>query len=140
VNLGALHLALVFGWLGVLGCEAILEFLPLWRRELRPATAAFHYYIDVVLELPLLVGIVATGFLLLRGRPLDMRLIAKLVASAIPVALNLACIGVVILRHRGSPEQLEARSRVVYGLIAVGTPVGAVALFLGLGYAGLLPP
>lgn len=138
-NMHSLHLGLVFGWLGVLGVEGILEFLPLWRRELRPATAVFHYYIDLILELPLLLGILATGMVLLSGRALDARLVVKLVASAVAIAANLACVVLVILRHRGAPERLDDRSRLIYTLIGLGTPVGAVALYLGLGYAGMLP-
>lgn len=136
VNTATLHLVLVAVWFGILLAEFVLELLPLRRPELQAATAAFHFYIDLLAELPVLLGIVATGAWLLRDRAIDARLAVKLAGAAVAIVANLVCVGVVIARHRCRPEDLDRRSRLVRSTAAVGVPGGLVALTIGLGYAG----
>jgi hypothetical protein len=138
MSLPSLHMFAIALWTGVLAAEGVLEFLPLKRPELHAAAAAFHYSIDLLIELPLLIVIALTGVLLLRGTSFDARLIVKVAAGALAVLVNLICVVVVVIRHRGAPEQIERRTRRIYLLIAIGSPGYLLALVLGLGYAGWL--
>jgi len=133
-----LHLVLLAGWAGVVATEAVIELLPLVRPQLRPAAAVFHYYIDLVVELPVLLGVAVTGAALLAGRPMDARLAAKVVAGAAAIAANLVCVLLVVARHRGPADRLAARSRLVFVSAGVGLPGAAAAFYLGAGYAGWL--
>lgn len=136
--LGVLHFVLVAAWAGVVGVELVLELAPLRRPELRPATVVFHYYTDLWLELPLLLGVLVTGLLLLGERPMDARLAVKLAGAALALGANLVCMALVVARHRGPPGRAAARSRWIYATGLLGIPGGLVALYLGLGYAGWL--
>jgi hypothetical protein len=77
------------------------RFLP-FKHELHAAAAAFHYSIDLLIGLPLLIVIALTGVLLLRAS-LDARLIANR-NSALAVLVNLICVIVVVIR-RGAPSK-----------------------------------
>ncbi len=136
MNLHLLHLVSVAAWLGVIGAELVLELLPLRRPELQPATAVFHYYIDLCIELPLLLAILGTGALLLVDSRIDARMAIKLAGAAVALGANLACMVVVVLRHHGPQAEIKRRTMLVYATVAVGIPGGLVALYIGLGYVG----
>lgn len=136
MNLHLLHLISVAAWIGVIGAELVLELLPLRRPDLQAATAVFHYYIDLCVELPLLLAILATGALLLIGSPIDARLAIKLAGAAVALAANFACIVVVVRRHRGPQSEIKRRTMLIYTTVGVGVPGGVVALYIGLGYVG----
>lgn len=131
-----LHVAVLSAWLGVVLAEVVLELLPLRRPELRRATSVFHFYIDLFVELPVLMAVVATGVLLLGRHPIDTLVVVKVAGGALAVLANLTCVGVVIARHLGPPEAIERRSRLVIATAAVGAPGAAVALYLGARLAG----
>lgn len=131
-----LHLVLVAFWGGIVATEAVLELLPLWRPALRPAAAAFHYYVDLFVELPVLLGVAATGLLLLRGRSFDARLAWKVGCGLAAVTANLVCIAFVIARERG--RDARRTTRIIFASAAVGLPAAGGALVLGAGYAGWL--
>jgi hypothetical protein len=134
-----LHLIFLAMWGGVLGCEFILEaWLPRRGPTGEETLAALHYYIDLGLELPLLLGVIVTGLLLLAGRPIDARLAVKLAGAAIALAANLTCVVLVVVRHRGDKAKLARRTRAIRWTAIIGVPAGFVALYIGLGYAGLL--
>ena len=48
-------------WGGVVATEAVIEILPFRQRELHAATIRFHYWIDLLVELPLVLAVIATG-------------------------------------------------------------------------------
>jgi len=135
MDLHPLHFLLVAMWFGVVGAEVVLELLPLRRPELRGAADVLHYHIDLFVELPLLLGVVATGLLLLQGRALDVRLVVKLAGAALALGANFACVALVIARHRGRPELAGRRTKLVYLTALSGFPGGLLALYLGFGYA-----
>ncbi len=130
-NLRTLHLFVLALWGGVLASEGVLELLPLRRPELRPATVVFHYFIDLLVELPLLLGILLTGALLLHGRPFTGLVAAKVACGSIAVLANLACIVFVVKRRSASANLQAIWTRRIYASALVGVPAGVGALILG---------
>lgn len=129
----ALHLVALAAWFGVVAVESVIELLPLRRPELAAAAATFHFWIDLLVELPLLLGVLVTGGLLLRGQTLDTELGIKVAAGGAAIVMNLCCVAFVIARHRGGAELRSRRTRLVFATATVGMPLGLVALWIGLG-------
>jgi drug/metabolite transporter (DMT)-like permease len=90
--------------------------------------------IDLFVELPLLIGVVITGAVLLLKTPaIDASLWAKVLLGLGAVALNVGCAFAVILRRRtgkkgGDPSLL---TRLVFGSAGLGVPLALIALYLG---------
>jgi len=59
--LAMLHLVMLSLWGGVVATEAVIEVYPFRQRELHTATIRFHYWIDLLVELPLVLAVIATG-------------------------------------------------------------------------------
>ncbi len=135
--LHTLHLILIAAWAGVVLVEAVLELLPLHRPELADATATFHFWVDLLVELPLLLGVLVTGTLLLHGRQVDTRLALKIAAGSGAVAINLVCVAWVVAREQAARPMRRRLSRWILLTPAIGIPLGLLALFLGF---GRIPP
>lgn len=133
MTLHTLHLVVLAIWLGVVAVEAVIEWLPRRHPELAPAATALHFWIDLLIELPLLVAVVTTGGLLLRGRLIDPMLAIKLAAGGTAIGMNLLCVALVVARYRGDSAGSAARTRMIYATAVVGMPLGLLALALGLG-------
>lgn len=129
------HLVAVSLWGGVVLAEAVIELSP--RDDAALAEAArLHATIDVLIELPLLVIVLATGGLLAaRAWPPAPLLVAKLAAGLVAVGLNLYCVVHVLLRKARAHDVVLLRrhsSRV--RLSAIGVPFGLAAAYLGITY------
>jgi hypothetical protein len=126
------HLFVLGLWGGLVLAELVIEVGARTADELRTA-AELHYRLDLLLEVPLLLSILATGGALVARTPLDRLLIVKIVAALVAIALNLFCVGLVVARRRAAddPARLERLSRAVRWT-AVGVPFGLAALVLGL--------
>ncbi len=132
-KLGVAHLILVSTWGGVVLAETILEVLG--RKDTALAVRA-HYFIDILVEIPLLISVLLTGtLLLLRSWPPSWLLWAKLISASIAVAVNLGCAVFVILRyrHRHDPALAERYGRLVR-YSGLGVPFGVGSAYLGLAY------
>lgn len=135
------HLVALALWGGVVATEAVIEIAPFRRPELHPATIRLHYRIDLLVELPLVLAVAATGLtlVLLRGS-LTTTHVVKLGFAALAVAVNLFCIAVVVRRARrwqrnAADPALWRASRVVLWCFAAGLSCAAVAAVLGLSLA-----
>ena len=64
-TLSLVHLVFLSLWGGVVATEAVIEILPRLRREHHGTTVLFHFWIDLLVEAPLLFGVVVTGVLTL---------------------------------------------------------------------------
>jgi hypothetical protein len=135
------HLVVLSLWGGVVATEAVIEILPFRQRELHGATIRFHYWIDLLVELPLVLVVVATGVALVVAieavTPLHL---LKIVCGGAAVAVNLFCIVVVVRRGRrlardGGDEELWGASRAVLMCFAAGLLCAAGAAFLGFRFA-----
>jgi len=99
--LAMLHLVMLSMWGGVVATEAVIEIYPFRQRELHPATIRFHYWIDLLVELPLVLAVIATGVaLFLLTDPLTPLHLVKIGLGGAAVAVNLVCIVVVVRRGK----------------------------------------
>ena len=128
-------------WGGVVATEAVIEIRSYVRREFEEATSRVHYWIDLLVELPLVLAVVATGVasLCLVEEPTGRHAL-KLVFAGAAIAVNLVCIFIVLRRDRnraaGSPpERLRRASRAVLACFVVGLLGAAVAAVLGFSLA-----
>ena len=139
--LAMVHLIMLSMWGGVVATEAVIEVYPFRQRELHAATIRFHYWIDLLVELPLVLAVVATGgalfFLTDEVTPL---LLVKIGLGGAAVAVNLFCIVVVVKRGRrlegdADEEGLWRASRTVLACFATGLLCAAGAAILGFRFA-----
>ena len=139
--LAMLHLIMLSMWGGVVATEAVIEVLPFRRRELHSATIRFHFWIDLLVELPLVLGVIATGVaLFFLTDPLTPLHLVKIGLGGAAVAVNLFCIVVVVKRGRrlsgdGDDELLWRSSRIVLACFAAGLLCAAGAATLGFRFA-----
>lgn len=128
------HLVLLSLWGGVVLAETVVEVAMRDAATARHA-ARLHFLIDVLVEIPLLVGILATGaFLLFRGWPPSTLLVVKIACAVTALAANAWCAWLVVRRHRATSEvallSLATRVRGAW----IGVPFGLAALVIGLGW------
>ena len=139
--LAMVHLIFLSLWGGVVATEAVIELYPFRRRELHSAAIRFHYWIDLLVELPLVLAVVATGTALAFSVPVLSGLhLIKIGFGAVAVAVNLFCIAVVVRRGRrlerdDATEPLWRASRVVLACFAAGLTAAAAAAILGFRFA-----
>ncbi|MCU0232922.1 MAG: hypothetical protein MUE90_02655 [Thermoanaerobaculales bacterium] len=135
------HLVVLALWGGVVATEAVIELYPFRHREGHAATIRLHYWIDLVVEAPLVLAVAATGIaLLLSIDDVTPRHLVKLGFGAAAIAVNLLCIAIVVRRGRrlersGEDPRLWRASRTVLACFAVGLLCAAVAGSLGFGFA-----
>jgi hypothetical protein len=135
------HLIMLSLWGGVVATEAVIELYPFRRKELHAATIRFHYWIDLLVELPLVLAVIATGAVLLflaeTVTPLHL---VKIGFGGAAVAVNLFCIVVVVRRGKKlerHPDDgpLWRSSKTVLACFAVGLLCAAGAATLGFRFA-----
>ncbi|MBD3852488.1 MAG: hypothetical protein IFK93_14370, partial [Acidobacteria bacterium] len=100
-----------------------------------------HYWIDLLVELPLVLAVIATGVaLFLLTDPLTPLHLVKIGLGGAAVAVNLFCIVVVVKRGRqlvrnSDDGPLWRASRVVLACFAAGLLCAAGAATLGFRFA-----
>ncbi len=133
--LHAAHLIVLSLWGGLVAGEAVLELAatdPISQRH----AAQVHYWMDLLVEAPLLAGVLATGgWLAARAWPPGTLLTLKMAAGLVAVMINAYCVVAVIRRKRQMDDAaaLQRWSRRVR-LSATGVPFAAVATVIGLAY------
>ena len=136
-----LHLIVLSLWGGVVATEAVIEVYPFRQHQLHAATIRFHYWIDLLVELPLVIAVVTTGTLLFfLVDPLTPLHWLKICFGGAAVGVNLFCIAVVVKRGRrlsrdGDDGPLWRASRTVLACFAVGLACAAGAAVLGFRFA-----
>jgi hypothetical protein len=138
IHLAPLHLAHLVAiclWAGVVLGEGVLE-LSARDDAGRSQVARAHYLVDLLLELPLLLVVLATGALLVLGVwPLSPLHWLKIGAGLIAVGVNLYCVGLVIRRQRRVSDRAALRAdsqRIRWS--ALGVPFGVLAAVIGFSY------
>ncbi|MEE4271179.1 MAG: hypothetical protein V2I67_05875 [Thermoanaerobaculales bacterium] len=135
------HLVVLSMWGGVVATEAVVELLPFRRRGLHAAAIRFHFWIDLLVELPMVLAVVGTGVALALLIPTLTSLhVVKIVLGGAAVLVNLFCIAVVIRRGRGLGRDvgdalLWRDSRTVLACFAIGLLCAAGAAVLGFRFA-----
>jgi len=139
--LAMLHLIMLSMWGGVVATEAVIEVFPFRKRELHASTIRFHYWIDLLVELPLVLGVIATGVVLFfLTDPVTPFHLIKIGLGGAAVAVNLFCIVVVVRRgkrlerHPDDPS-LWRSSKAVLACFGLGLLCAAGAATLGFRFA-----
>jgi hypothetical protein len=132
---GHAHLAALSLWAVLVVIEGVIELGARDDAALRRAARA-HYLIDVWLEVPLLLAVLATGIVLAARVPLWTSLhFVKISAGLVAIAANLYCVAIVVRRH-GARESKDAlrRDSVLIRVVspAIGVPAAAVAAWIGI--------
>jgi hypothetical protein len=141
--LPVVHLGLLCFWGGIVATEAVIELHPFRHPDQHPASIRLHYWIDLLVELPAVLLVLASGVLLLTRLPQIGPLhIIKVGFAAAAITVNLFCIWVVVRRGRdlernGADERLWRASKIVLGCFGVGLLCAAVAAGLGFYLASL---
>jgi len=130
------HLILLSIWGGIVVTEGVLELLPFLKKDLLKPTVIFHYYIDILLELPVIILVIATGIINLFFVPLTTLQLIKVGAAAVAITANLYCIVLVISRYRdlrtGAINKiLIEKHQKIIKCAAIGLPFAAAAAILG---------
>ncbi len=136
-----IHLMVLSLWGGVVATEAVIEVYPFRHPDAHAATIRLHYWIDLLVEAPLVLAVVVTGGILLYSTdPITPQHLVKVGFAAAAVMVNVFCIFVVIRRGRGLNQATEdtrlwRASRVVLACFAVGLVCAGVAAALGFNLA-----
>jgi len=130
-----LHLIAVAFWLGVLAVETVLELAAHSDAEVCAAARA-HRWIDILLEIPVVLVVIVTGsVLLVHAWPAPTLLLVKVGAGLVAVAANLVCIPLVHGRSKATDVvRIRALTRQVK-FTGLGLPFWLVAFWIGLGFA-----
>jgi hypothetical protein len=129
------HFGFLCAWGGVLLVEFVLEGLG--DDDASQAQAArVHFWIDVLVEIPILAAVLVTGGVLLsRVWPPSHLHLIKIASALLAIGLNLYCAVMVVIRYRARADvKAVQRYRRRVRLSALGVPFGAVALYLGFTY------
>lgn len=130
------HFVVLCSWGFLVVGEIILE---LWGRRdpsRYSSVADIHRWIDLRLEVPLLMGVLLTGGALLTQTPLDGELMLKIAAGLGAVMVNVACVSVVLRRSAEAAKdpasaKVESLTRRVFHTVYIGVPLGFIALGIG---------
>ncbi len=129
------HLTALAAWGGLVVLESFIELRARDDRALHRA-ARTHFLLDVFVELPLLVAVLATGAVLAARVPVWTTLhTMKVAAGLTAVVANLYCVAIVFRRH-AARDRVDAlrrdtvRVRVVSP--AIGLPAAALAAWIGV--------
>ncbi|MBI5493600.1 MAG: hypothetical protein HY904_01155 [Deltaproteobacteria bacterium] len=125
------HLFLLGLWGGLVLGEIVLELTATDEASRRHA-ARLHYWLDLCVELPLLVGVVSSGVVLAwLVWPLSWLHGVKLALAGVALGCNAVCVVLVIRRRQTQGDDLLRWARRVRWTGA-GIPFGAAALGMGL--------
>lgn len=130
------HLVMLSMWGGVVATEAVIEVFPFKQKDLHGATIRMHYWIDLLVELPLVIAVIASGTtLLFLVDEITSLHVVKVAFGGAAAAVNLACIAVVVRRARrlesADETTLWRASRFVLACFVVGLVFAAVAATIG---------
>jgi hypothetical protein len=128
-----LHVIFLGLWGGIVASETVIEFSARSDEDHRQA-ARLHYWIDLFVEAPVLLGILATGgWLAWRIWPPTGLLWLKIGCALAVLAVNFYCLFRVVQRqqHQGDAQTLRLLARKVRSAW-LSVPLAGVALYLGL--------
>jgi hypothetical protein len=134
--LSLVHLVCLSMWAGLVATESVVELVPFRKKALHGPAIEFHYWIDLLVEGPLLAAVVASGLALALTTDLTALHAVKIALGGTAIAVNAWCLAVVVRRRRlmtaTAPDaDLWRQSRRVLLAFAVGLPAGVAAAVLG---------
>ena len=132
-----LHIFFVGFWVSCAIIEGILEFMRRRDSSLQYPAAKFHYYIDIFVEIPAIVIILVTGFLLLDMSEMSALRLIKVVCGLLAILATM--LSVVIVFRRRYAVDADNRPAVdkndkLFDIIAylIVLPLLTIALWIGL--------
>ena len=129
------HLGLLCAWGGLLLAEIIIESLG--EDDVSQAHATrLHFWIDLLAEVPIVLGVLVTGGLLLAEiwPPTWLHLV-KVACALVAIGMNLYCSAIVVVRYFQRDDMAAVRRWGRHVRLSVlGVPFGAVAAYIGLVY------
>ena len=137
--LPTLHFIFICVWLGVVLVETVLEFSGRAELDLRKA-AELHFWIDLMIEFPIVSGVLITGIILtVMAGSLSQLMWIKIAMGLVAIASNIYCGALVMIRYRrrSDPAALLSLTRRICQCW-VGVPFGLTAFYLGMKLAGIL--
>ncbi len=139
-TLAVLHISFIVAWAAIIAVESIIEFFnDIRTSDQAKMVADLHFKIDVYLEVPVVLGVLVTGALLLSDATWSILLAIKVAGALFAIGMNALCVVIVIRRHaalrdavvEGVAESFTVRSNRIFDLASVGIPVGIAAFVLG---------
>lgn len=135
------HLTAIGIWIGCILVEAAFEHTIAKTGPLRAVVADLHVVVDIWIETPAFLTVLATGILMLPHAGLTTSLVVKIVIGLLAVAINAWCVWIVVRRrglaHAGEIAAFDAIDHLQHkvgglllALIAVALAIGAT-IFAG---------
>ncbi len=143
VNIAAVaHLIILGLWGGIVTTEVVLEMYHRKHPEAHMSVIKLHFWIDLLVELPLIICMAASGiFLLTLIETITWLHIVKISLGSAAIISNLYCVYAVVKRARVLDLNIEDSilfrlSNVVFACGATGIPIGVIVFGMGiwLGY------
>jgi hypothetical protein len=126
------HLIVLSIWAGVVLVESVIEIRAKRTGKLRDA-AELHYWIDVLVEAPLLALVLATGIALAAlAWPLGALHMTKIACGLLAVGANGYCFVEVVRRRRAKDDATLAAKSARIRMSALAVPAALVAAYLGV--------
>ncbi len=139
LNLVAIiHLILFAIWGGTILTETVIELYPFWKKDLHKPAIQFHHWIDLFVELPIVLGVLGTGIvLLLLVEDITILHIIKISLALAAIAINMYCIVLVRgrsakLQDNADEDELLSSSKKIIQIAAIAIPIGLCAFGIGL--------
>ena len=131
-----LHIFFVGLWFGCAIIEGILEFMRRRDSSLQYAVAKFHYCIDIFVEVPAILTILVTGFLLLDTSEMSALRLIKVICGFLAILATMLTV-VIIFRRRYAVDA-DNRAAVnkndkLFDIIAYAIVAPLLNIALGIG-------
>ncbi len=131
------HIIFIGLWCGVIAAESVMEISSYRRSVYQEHTARMHYWIDVLIEMPIVLSVAVTGSVLVWIRwPLTGWHFIKIGCACIAIAANLLCIKWVINRYKETKHATSKKALVwyttrIFSIAIVGGFFGIISAILG---------
>ena len=130
------HLVFVSMWAGLVAAEIVIELYVSRTRMYRDALVEFHFWIDLLVELPLIAGVIMTGI----GNLFYLHTVTslhwvKFGLAAVALSANLWCVLNVVRRRQERMSGLSFFGNLDGKIIlagVVGIPTGIATAVLGV--------
>lgn len=138
------HLVLIALWLGVVSTETVVELASYFKKIKSGPISVFHYYIDLILEIPFFTGVLITGTIMALQVDLTAAHYALIACGLLAISDNALCAGLVIKRKRlydqGAGEEVLRRNtrRIITTIVGIVPFIIAAYIGFTLGHQRIL--
>ena len=136
------HLFFLGIWAGCVAVEMVIEFYG--RKEIgkQHQTAQLHYLIDLCVEIPVLIMVLASGMMLFDASKLTVPYYKlKIIMGFIPIGINALCVIPVALRKKAADRSdepvMKRNTKWIFAAFYSGFAAALVALGIGMHFLGI---